>query len=165
MRPWPRTRPQQRQGEGQRLLPSAQLMCNIWWIVSQVSLQPSYLTSGIGPSDVDICTPIGSTPPDVLGRGVAKMCVGHDVDHDGLRHPIDLEIEDMYWVPQRPMNLLATPCIAEQNIGLYTGPRGNGLYMPGSQIRCSVGLACAPRRWAMMVILSLCSIWEWAGLS
>ena len=32
--------------EGQGLLPSVQLMCNIWWIVSQVSLQPSYLTSG-----------------------------------------------------------------------------------------------------------------------
>ena len=34
------------------------------------------LFSYIGPSNVDICTPIGSTPLDVLGRGVVKMCVG-----------------------------------------------------------------------------------------
>ena len=42
-----------------------------------------------------------------------------------MSHPIDLEIEDVYWVPQCPMNVLATPCIAEQNICLYAGPRGN----------------------------------------
>ena len=29
------------------------------------------------------------------------------------------------------MNVLATPCIAERNIYMYTGPRGNELYMPG----------------------------------
>ena len=40
------------------------------------------LFSYIGPSDVDICTPMGSTPIDVLGRGVVKMCVGHYVDHN-----------------------------------------------------------------------------------
>ena len=89
------------------------------------------LFSYIGPSDVDICTPIGSTPLDMLGRGVVKVCVGHYVDHDGLSHPIDLEIEDVYWVPQYPINVLATPCIAEQKIYLYTGPRGNELYMHG----------------------------------
>ena len=59
------------------------------------------------------------------------MCVGHYVDHNGLSHPIYLEIEDVYWVPQCPMNVLATPCIAEQNIYPNTGPRGNELYMPG----------------------------------
>ena len=85
------------------------------------------LLSYIGPSDIDIYTPIGSTPLDVLGRGVVKMCVGQYVDHDGLSHPIDLEIEHVYWVPQCPMNVLATPCIAEQHICLYTGPRGNEL--------------------------------------
>ena len=89
------------------------------------------LFSCIGPSDVDICTPIGSTPLDVLGRGVIKMGVGHYVDHNGPSHPIDLDIEDVYWVPQCPMNVLATPCIAEQNMYLYTGPRGNELYVPG----------------------------------
>ena len=59
------------------------------------------------------------------------MCVGHYVDHNGPSHPIDLEIEDVYRVPQCPLNVLATPCIAEQNICLYTGPGGNELYMPG----------------------------------
>ena len=59
------------------------------------------------------------------------MCVGHYVDHNGLSPPIDLEIEDVYWVPQCPMNVLATPCIAEQNMYLYIGPRGNELYVPG----------------------------------
>ena len=29
------------------------------------------------------------------------------------------------------MSVLTMPCIAEQNICLYTGPRGNELYMPG----------------------------------
>ena len=87
--------------------------------------------SCIGPSDIDICTPIGSTPLDVFGGGVVKMCVGHYIDHDGLSHPIDLGIEDVYWVPQRPMNVLATPCSAEQNICQYTEPSGNELYMPG----------------------------------
>ena len=29
------------------------------------------------------------------------------------------------------MNVLATPCSTEQTICLYTGPRGNDLYMPG----------------------------------
>ena len=105
-----------------------------WLVESSADLNICFnyeLFSYIGPSDVDICTPIGSTPLDVLGRGVVKMCVGHYVDHDGLSHPIDLEIEDVYWVPQCPMNVRATPCIAEQNICLYTGPRGNELYMPG----------------------------------
>ena len=32
--------------EGQWLLPSVRLMCNIWWIVSQVSPQPFFLISG-----------------------------------------------------------------------------------------------------------------------
>ena len=59
------------------------------------------------------------------------MCVGQYIDLDGLSHPNDLEIEDVDWVPQSPMNVLATPCIAEQNIRLYTVPRGNELYMPG----------------------------------
>ena len=54
------------------------------------------LFSYIGPSDVDICTPNGSTPLNVLGGDVVKMCVGHYINHDGLSHPIDLEIEDVY---------------------------------------------------------------------
>ena len=94
------------------------------------------LFSYIGPSDVDICTPIGSTPLDVLVRGVVKMCVGHYVDHNGLSHPVDLEIEDLYWVPECPMNVLATPYIAEQNMYLCTGPRVVHAWVCGSVARC-----------------------------
>ena len=109
------------------------------------------LFSYIGPSDVDKCapvpivggvndlvdgysyvvihtyiyTPIGSTSMTILGCGVVKMCVGHYVDQAGLSHPIDLEIENVYWVPWCLMNVLATPCLAEQHICLYTVPPGN----------------------------------------
>ena len=91
--------------------------------------------SYIEPSHTDKGTPISSTPPDVLARGVVKVWVGHNdndyVDHDEMSHPIDLEIEDVYWVPGCLMNVLATPCLAEQNICLYMGNRGIELYMPG----------------------------------
>ena len=115
-------------GESSAFLPDK------WLIDSGADLNMCFnyeLFSHIGPSNVDICTPIGSTPLDVLGRGVVQMCVGHYVDHNGLSHPIDLEIEDVYWVPQSPMNVLATPCLTEQSMYLYTGPQGNELYMPG----------------------------------
>ena len=113
---------------------SSAFLLDKWLVDSGADLNICFnyeLFSYIGPSDIDICKPIGSTPLDVLGRGVVKMCVGHYVDHNGLSDPVDLEIEDVYWVPQCPMNVVATPCIAEQNIYLYTGPRGNELYMPG----------------------------------
>ena len=115
-------------GESSAFLPDK------WLVDSGADLNICFnyeLFSCIGPSDVDICTPIGNIPLDVLGRGVVKIFVGHYVDHNGLSHPIDLEIEDVYWVPQRPMTVLATPCITEQDIFLYTVPRGNELYMPG----------------------------------
>ena len=50
----------------------------------------SELFSYIGPPDVDICTPIGSTQLDVPGRGVVKMRVGQYVDHDGLSTQLTL---------------------------------------------------------------------------
>ena len=113
-------------GESSAFLPDK------WLVDSGADLKTCFnyeLFSYIGPSDVDICTPIGSTPLDGLGRGVVKICVGH-YDYNGLSHPIDLQIEDVYWLPQCPMNVPATPCVAEQNMYLYTGPRGNELYMP-----------------------------------
>ena len=115
-------------GESSAFLPDK------WLVDSGADLNICFkydLFSYIGLSDVDVCTPIVSTRLDVLGRGVVKMCPGHYADHHGLSHPIDLEIEDVYWVPQCPMNVVVTPCIAEQNMCLYTGPRGNELYMLG----------------------------------
>ena len=76
-------------------------------------------------------TPLGSTPLPVQGKGVVKTCVGNYMDHNGLNHPVDLEIENVYWVPYSSMKVLATPEINTQNIFLFTGPRGNELIMPG----------------------------------
>ena len=59
------------------------------------------------------------------------MCVGTNMDHNGLSHPVDLEIENVYWVPYSSMNVLATPEVNRQNIFLFTGPHGNELIMPG----------------------------------
>ena len=75
---------------------SSAFLLDKWLVDSGADLNICFnyeLFSYIGPSDIDMCTPIGSTPLDVLGRGVVKMCVGHYVDHNGLSHPIDLEIE------------------------------------------------------------------------
>ena len=53
------------------------------------------------------------------------------MDHNGLRHLVDLEIENVYWVPYLSMNVLAAPEINRQNVFLFTSPRGNELIMPG----------------------------------
>ena len=82
-----------------------------------------------------------------------------------VSHPIDLEIEDVYWVPQCPMNVLATACMLSK-ISVNTPDHAEmSCTCRGSQIRRMVGLAYAPRRWTMMVTLSLCSIWERVDLS
>ena len=60
-----------------------------------------------------------------------KMCVAKYMDHNGLNHPVDLEIENVYRVPCSSMNVLATPEINTQKIFPFTGPRGNELIMPG----------------------------------
>ena len=85
----------------------------------------------IGPSDIEQCTPLGGTALPVQGKGVVKMCVGNYMDQNGLSHPVDLEIENVYGVPYSSVNVLATPEINMQNIFLFTGPRGNDLIMPG----------------------------------
>ena len=104
------------------------------WLVdsgSDINICYNYdLFSYIGPSDIEQCTPLGSTPLPVQGKGVVKMCVGNYMDHNGLSHPVDLEIENVYWVPYSSMNVLATLEINRQNIFLFAGPRGNELIMP-----------------------------------
>ena len=59
------------------------------------------------------------------------MCVGRYVDNDGLSHPIDNEVKNVYRIPWRPMNVLAMAEPVMPNIFLFTGPRGNELFMPG----------------------------------
>ena len=100
--------------EGRRLLPSVRhvqhtvdslpgesstFLPDKWLVDSGADLNVCFsyeLFSYIGPSDIDICTLIGSTPQGLLGRGVVKVCVGNYVDHDELSRPIDLEIKDVY---------------------------------------------------------------------
>ena len=105
-----------------------------WLIDSGSDIHICYnydLFSYMGLSDIEQCTPLGSTPLPVQGKGVVKMCAGNYMDHDGLSHPVDLEIENVCWVPYSSMNVLATPEINTQNNFLFTGPRGNELIMPG----------------------------------
>ena len=53
------------------------------------------------------------------------------MDHNGLSHPVDLKIDNVYWVPYSSMKVLATREINTQNTFLFTGPRRNELIMPG----------------------------------
>ena len=64
--------------------------------------------SCIGPSDVSEFVPIGSESIPVQVKGVLRVCVGQYMDCNGLCHPIDLEIDYVYWVKWSPMNVLAT---------------------------------------------------------
>ena len=105
------------------------------WLIdsgSDINICYNYdLFSYIGPSDIEQCMPLGSTPLSVQGKGVVKMCVGNCMDRNCLSHPVGLEIENVYWVPYSSINVLATPEINTQNNFLSTGPRGNELIMPG----------------------------------
>ena len=85
----------------------------------------------IGPSDVDQCVPVGCALIDILGKGTVRVCAGTYVHFEGINCSIDLEIEDVYWVPQWPINLLAAESLRTQNMYLCTGPRGNELTIPG----------------------------------
>ena len=87
----------------------------------------------VGSSDVDQCAPVGSAPIDILGKGTIRVCTGKYVDFEGTSRWFDLEIniEDVYWVPQCPIHLLANESLRKQNMYLYTGPRGNELSNPG----------------------------------
>ena len=85
----------------------------------------------IGLSDVDHCVPIGSAPIDILRKGTIRFSAETYVDFDGISRSVDLEIEDVYWIPQCPINLLATESLRTQDMYLYTGPRGNELTIPG----------------------------------
>ena len=86
--------------------------------------------SEIGPSDVEQRVPVGSAPIGILGKGTIRVCAGTYADFAGISRSIDLEIEDVYWVPQCPINLLATDSQRAQNVYLYTGARANELTIP-----------------------------------
>ena len=67
----------------------------------------------IGPSDVDQCVRVGSGPIDILGKGTIRIRAGTYVDFEGC---IYLETEDVYWIPECPINLLATESLRAQHV-------------------------------------------------
>ena len=73
----------------------------------------------IGPSDVDQCVPVGIAPIDILGKGTVRFCAGTYLDFEGTSRSIDLETEDVYWIPQCPINVLATESRRKQSIYVY----------------------------------------------
>ena len=75
--------------------------------------------------------PVGSATIDILGKGTIRVCAGTYVDFEGISRSFHLDIEDVYWVPQCPINLLATESLRKQNMYLYTGPRGYESTIPG----------------------------------
>ena len=99
---------------------------------STISLVFNYeLFTEIGVSDLENCTPVGSTPLPIHGKGTIKFQLGAYVDHLGQAHPTDIEIPDVYYVPSSPMNILGCSHIRNYGMHLFTGPDGDVLYYPG----------------------------------
>ena len=77
------------------------------------------------------CTPVGSTPLSVQGIGAIRFNLGSYVDSHGQRHPLDLEIPSVYYVPESTMNLLSTTHLKLYNIHLNSQCGPNVLIVPG----------------------------------
>ena len=68
------------------------------------------------PCSLKQCTPVGSTPLSVQAIGLISFNLGSYVDIHGQRHPLDLEIPSVYYVPESTMNLLSTTHLKWYNI-------------------------------------------------
>ena len=70
------------------------------------------------------CITTGSTPLSVEGMGAIRFNLGSYGDSHGQRHPLDIEIPSVYYVPQSTMNLLSTTHLKRYNIHLnsHCGP-------------------------------------------
>ena len=87
---------------------------------SDISLCRNYdLFTFVAPCDLKACKPVG-TPLKVNGVGVDHFCLGSDVDHLGQRHPFDMEIPKVYYVPESSFNILSTNHIKRYNMYLNT---------------------------------------------
>ena len=60
------------------------------------------------PCSLKRCTLVGSTPLSIQAIGVIRFNLGSYVDSHGQRHPLDLKIPTVYYVPQSTMSLLST---------------------------------------------------------
>ena len=68
--------------------------------------------------DLKQCTPMGSTPLSRQTISVIRFNLGSYVDCHGQRHPFDLEIPNVYYVPESTMNILSTTHLKQYNIFL-----------------------------------------------
>ena len=83
------------------------------------------------PCDFTSCTLVGSTPPKVNGVGVISLCIGSYVDHLGERHALDMEIPNVYNVPESSFKILSTTHIKRYNMFLDTHFNPDVLIMLG----------------------------------
>ena len=63
--------------------------------------------------------------------GAIRFNLGSYVDSHGQRHPLDLEIPSVYYVPESTMNLLPTTHLKLYNIHLNSHCGPNVLIIPG----------------------------------
>ena len=83
------------------------------------------------PCSLKQCTLVGSTPLSVQAMGEIRFNLGSCVDCHGQRHPLDLEIPSVYYVPESTMNLLSTTHLKRCNIHLNSQYGPNVLIVPG----------------------------------
>ena len=85
----------------------------------------------VEPCSLKSCTPVGSTPLNIHSVGVVRFCLGSYVDHLGQRHPLDIEIPNVYYVPQSSFNILSTTHLKRYQITFNTQFDNDVLIMPG----------------------------------
>ena len=85
----------------------------------------------VEPCELTSCTPDRSTPLNVNSVGVNCFCLGSYVDHQGERHPLDIEIPNVYYVPENSFNVLSTTHIKRCNMFLNTQFTPDVLIIPG----------------------------------
>ena len=113
----------------------------------------------VQPCDLKSCTSVGSTPLSIHGVGVIRLCLGSYVDHLGQRHPLDIEIPNVYYVPQSSFNILSTTHLKRYNIFLNNQLNNDVLIMPGlpSQVTGIWGdwhQVCGPKGYLSVYIMS-----------
>ena len=65
-------------------------------------------------------SPAGKGALPILGKGTIVICLGTYVDVHGNKHPLDIEISDVYYAPECPYNLLSTSHLRDEGIFLDT---------------------------------------------
>ena len=72
-----------------------------------------------------------SAPLSIQAIGVIRFNLGLYVDSYGQRHPLDLEVPDVHYVPDSTMNLLSTTHLKRYYLHLNSQYGPNVLIVPG----------------------------------